>query len=200
MTTDVEALDAVRERVLEAACRLFAGRGINTTGVDLVSEAAGVSKRSLYQRFPSKDHLIAAYLPRATERFLDGVIPPEDSGLSPAARILEVFAATQRKSHEPGFRGCPVLNATAEISDMEHPVRDIAVGYKEQLTTYFTRQAEAAGAAAPALLAEQLTMVFDGAMAYASVRGKSVPDSVHVTVRTLLSAQGLRLPSQATKA
>ncbi|PRY43403.1 TetR/AcrR family transcriptional regulator [Umezawaea tangerina] len=194
MTTEAQALDGVRERVLEAACELFANRGINSTGVDLVSEVAGVSKRSLYQRFPSKDHLIAAYLPRATDRFLDGLVPAEDSGLSAAGRILEVFAATQRKSHQPDFRGCPVLNATAEIPDVGHPMRGIAVSYKDRLQGYFRAQAEAAGAADPELLAEQLAMVFDGAMSYGSVRDQPLPDSVHATARTLLAAQGVELP------
>jgi len=191
MTSEVSVVDGVRERVLEAACELFAARGINSTGVDLVSEVAGVSKRSLYQRFPSKDHLIAAYLPRATDRFLDGLIPAEDSGLSPAECLVEVFAATREKSHAPDFRGCPVLNATAEIVDVEHPMRGVAVSYKDMMHGYFTARAEAAGAADPGLLAEQLVMLFDGAMAFSSVRGLPVPESVLVTVRTLLAAQGV---------
>lgn len=196
MATGVKATDAVREHVLEAACKLFSSRGINNTGVDLVSETAGVSKRSLYQRFPSKDHLIAAYLPRATDRFLADLIPLADSGLSPAEVILEVFAAAQRKSHEPDFRGCPVLNATAEITDVQHPMRDIAVSYKKRMQSYFTQQAEAADATDPALLAEQLVMLFDGAMTYASVRNEPLPDSIRITVRTLLTAQTLQLPSR----
>ncbi|WP_204041157.1 TetR/AcrR family transcriptional regulator [Acrocarpospora phusangensis] len=198
MKTDVR-VDAVRERVLEAACKLFAGRGINATGVDLVSETAGVSKRSLYQRFPSKDHLIAAYLPRATDRFLADLIPSEDQGLSPVESILEVFSATCRKSAEPDFRGCPVLNAAAEITDTGHPMREIATSYKERMEGYFTRQAEAAGAADPALLAVQLTMLFDGAMSYAAVRNEPLPDTVDVTVRTLLAAQAVAVPAQVNE-
>ncbi|MFD3452464.1 TetR/AcrR family transcriptional regulator [Streptomyces sp. NPDC058691] len=194
MTIDTKAPDAVRERVLAAACDLFTTRGINTTGVDLVSESAGVSKRSLYQRFPSKDHLIAAYLPLATDRFMAGLIPPEDSGLSPAEKMIEVFAAARRASGEPGFRGCPVLNAAAEIPDTAHPMRGVALSYKERLQEYFTEQARAAGAAEPALLAEQLAMFFDGAMSYASVRNEPLPDTVTTTVRTLLAAQSVVLP------
>ncbi|MFE4628375.1 TetR/AcrR family transcriptional regulator [Streptomyces mirabilis] len=195
MTTDLKTVDGVRERVLEAACELFSSRGINSTGVDLVSEAAGVSKRSLYQRFPSKDHLIAEYLPRATERFLEGLIPAADSGLLPTENILAVFSATQRKSGSRDFHGCPALKAAAEISDPEHPVRGIAVSYKEALLGYFTQQAQAANAVDPCLLAEQLAVVFDGALSYSSVRNQSFPDSVLITVRTLLSAQGLEVPT-----
>ncbi|MGW7048843.1 TetR/AcrR family transcriptional regulator [Streptomyces avermitilis] len=190
MTID-DRTDRVRERVLEAACELFSKRGINSTGVDLVSEVAGVSKRSLYQRFPSKDHLIAAYLPRATDRFLEGLIPDEDGGRSPVENIVFFFAASQRKSTEPDFCGCPVLSAAAEIPDPEHPMRKIAVSYKDRMQGYFVQQAQLAGATEPTLLAEQLGVLFDGAMAYSLVRDQPFPDSVLITVRTLLAAQGL---------
>ncbi|MFJ5223109.1 TetR/AcrR family transcriptional regulator [Streptomyces sp. NPDC088400] len=191
MTID-DRTDSVRERVLEAACELFSSRGINSTGVDLVSEVAGVSKRSLYQRFPSKDHLIAAYLPRATDRFLEGlIIPDEDCDRSPVEKIVEFFAAAQRKSREPDFRGCPVLNAAAEISDPEHPMRKIAVSYKDRMQSYFVQEARLSGAAEPTLLAEQLGVLFDGAMAYGSVRNQPFPDSVLTTVRILFAAQEL---------
>ncbi|WP_405577686.1 TetR/AcrR family transcriptional regulator [Streptomyces sp. NBC_01190] len=194
MTTEVKAPDLVRERILEAACQLFGSRGINATGVDLVSEVAKVSKRSLYQRFPSKDQLIAAYLPLATERFLAPLIPPADSGLSPAAKILAVFAATRRESADAGFRGCPVLKAAAEIADIRHPARGIALSYKQLMEGYFAEQAMAAGATDPALLAEQLVMLFDGALSYAAVRSRPIPAGIHITVRTLLAAQSIDPP------
>ncbi|MFJ6984782.1 MULTISPECIES: TetR/AcrR family transcriptional regulator [unclassified Streptomyces] len=191
MTTGAKGVDQVRERVLEAACELFTRRGINSTGVDLVSEVAGVSKRSLYQRFPSKDHLIAAYLPRATDRFLEAVLPSEGDTTPPAGRLVAVFDTARRASADPDFRGCPVLNAAAELLDPEHPVRGVALGYKQRMEAYFTELAAAAGAVDAALLAEQLVVVFDGAMAYAAVRRTAFPESVCRTVRTLLATQGL---------
>ncbi|WP_329138699.1 TetR/AcrR family transcriptional regulator [Streptomyces sp. NBC_01476] len=196
MPTYAAPQDKVRDRVLDAACELFAARGINTTGVDLIAEVAGVSKRSLYQRFASKDDLIAAYLPVATDRFLNDLIPPADAGLSPVESILRVFTASQRASLDPGFGGCPVLNASAEIRDATHPLRSAAVAYKDRLQEWFAAHAEAAGATDPVLLAEQLAILFDGAMSYTSVRARPIPDSVYVTARALLTAQGLPLPAE----
>src|SRR6266568_127787 len=54
------------ERILAAADKLFYARGIRAVGVDTVAAGAGVSKRTLYHHYPSKDALIAAYL---TARF-----------------------------------------------------------------------------------------------------------------------------------
>ena len=51
-----------RQRLLDAAADLFYRQGIGAVGVDLVSMRAGVSKRTLYQQFGSKDRLIAESL------------------------------------------------------------------------------------------------------------------------------------------
>src|SRR5438132_1567068 len=50
------------ERILAAADKLFYSHGIRAIGVDAVAAEAGVSKRTLYNHYPSKDELIAAYL------------------------------------------------------------------------------------------------------------------------------------------
>src|SRR5947207_15195498 len=50
------------ERILAAADRLFYHHGIRAVGVDAVAAEAGVSKRTLYNYYASKDDLIAAYL------------------------------------------------------------------------------------------------------------------------------------------
>src|SRR5712691_7268789 len=54
------------ERILAAADKLFYAQGIRAVGVDTLAAEAGVSKRTLYNHYLSKDALIAAYL---TARF-----------------------------------------------------------------------------------------------------------------------------------
>lgn len=53
---------APRERIVRAARPLFLHRGIDNTSTDALAEAAGVSKRTLYQCYPSKDELLAAVM------------------------------------------------------------------------------------------------------------------------------------------
>jgi AcrR family transcriptional regulator len=181
--------DKVRERILQTACRLFYGEGINATGVDRISEVAGVSKRSLYQRFAGKDELIAAYLTAMGPRAVADYLPAEDDDATPVARILGVFSTLETASHDADFRGCPNLNAAAELPDPAHPARVIALRYKLQLQDFFARQAALAGAQDPDVLAEQLVMLFDGAMSHALVRDAPVPAGVYGAVRTLVDAQ-----------
>ncbi|SNT10420.1 DNA-binding transcriptional regulator, AcrR family [Asanoa hainanensis] len=180
--------DEVRDRVLATARQLFNHQGINATGVDLLSERAGVSKRTLYQRFRTKDDLIAAYLTQETECFLEDLLPPDDSGKPPAERIVSVFSAVREKSQDPDFQGCPVLNTTAEIRDPAHPARVVGLTYKQCLQQFFADEARAADATDPDQLSEQLVMLFDGAMSYSAVRGTPIPHSIEVAVRTLVDA------------
>lgn len=51
-----------RRRILESAYKLFYREGFQRTGVDEVAEAAGITKRTLYNHYPSKDDLIAGVL------------------------------------------------------------------------------------------------------------------------------------------
>ena len=58
-----------RERIIAAASKLFYSDGIRGVSVDAVAAKAGLTKRTLYYHFRSKDDLVAAYLaaPRPTQ-------------------------------------------------------------------------------------------------------------------------------------
>ena len=62
----------MKDRILETADRLFYLQGIRAVGVDTIAAEIGISKRTLYNHFPSKDALISAYLAR---RFVRRVHP-----------------------------------------------------------------------------------------------------------------------------
>ncbi|WP_371784358.1 TetR/AcrR family transcriptional regulator [Streptosporangium subroseum] len=188
MSTETKP-DQVRDRILKTAGELFYCEGINATGVDRISEAAGVSKRSLYQRFASKDELVVAYLVAAGAAYLDGVVPSEDDEKTPRDRMLAVFSGLQNKSFEEDFRGCPCVNAAAELADAAHPARVTAVENKLRLQGFFARQAVLAGALDPHGLAQQLMMVFDGGMSYALVHDTTIPGSCHAAAQALIEAQ-----------
>ena len=82
------------ERILDAAGTLFYTRGIRAVGVDSIAEAAGTTKKTIYDRFGSKDGLIVAYLHRRSLRWRSLVldfIRPLPVG---RAQALAVFDAT----------------------------------------------------------------------------------------------------------
>ena len=51
-----------KRRIIDAAYELFYKDGFARAGVDAIAERAGVTKRTLYQHFDSKDALVAAVL------------------------------------------------------------------------------------------------------------------------------------------
>ena len=59
----------MQDRILETADRLFYGQGIRAIGVDTIAAEVGISKRTLYNHFPSKDaHLSASRRKKANSR------------------------------------------------------------------------------------------------------------------------------------
>jgi len=69
------AKEAMQERILDTAGRLFYGQGIRAVGVDTIAAEIGISKRTLYNYFPSKDELIVAYLSRTYSTREKSLIP-----------------------------------------------------------------------------------------------------------------------------
>ena len=91
----------MKDRILETADRLFYLQGIRAVGVDTIAAEIGISKRTLYNHFPSKDALISAYLAR---RF----VAPRPSDKSPVEQILGTFNSLERRFCGQGFSRLPL--------------------------------------------------------------------------------------------
>ena len=185
------ATPPARQRLLDAAAGLFYRQGVTAVGVDLVSKAAGVSKRTLYQQFGSKDQLVAASLDAQGEAILGLYIPADDQDIPPRQRILAVFDRLGGWTASDAFRGCPFINTATELTDPGHPARQVARDYKLRLRGYFAGQAERAGAGNPQRLADQLIVVFDGAIVQAVMGTGLHTDAARTAVQALLDAQGI---------
>ncbi|MFF8392129.1 TetR/AcrR family transcriptional regulator [Streptomyces sp. NPDC016172] len=182
---------STRDRLLDAAAELFYREGVSL-GVETLCRSAGVSKRSMYQLFASKDEVLAASLARRLPEYEERLAPgPQESG-SPRERILHVFERLEKASAEPAYQGCPYLAALVELKDPEHPASAVARGAKEWLLSFFRTQAEEGGARDPELLARQLMLVFDGASARAGAGIETLDGLTTTTVTALLDASGTR--------
>ncbi|QNE19512.1 TetR/AcrR family transcriptional regulator [Kribbella qitaiheensis] len=183
-----------RQRLLDAAGELFYRDGLNI-GVDALCKAAGVSKKSMYQLFRSKDELIAESLASVGPAYQQALEPGVDDGSTPWERILAVFQKQDRLTAGDGFYGCPFLSTAVELKNPEHPGSVVARHFKQRLTDFFHGELLAAGAAAPEELAVQLTMVFDGASARAVVRAQALGGAGIRMAEAILIAAGVR-PSE----
>src|SRR5881394_1251499 len=120
----------MKDRILQTADRLFYLQGIRAVGVDTIAAEIGISKRTLYNHFPSKGALISAYLAR---RF----VAPRSSDKSPVEQILGTFDSLERRFSAKDFRGCPFVNAVAELGSADKAVRKIAIAFKEGRRLWF---------------------------------------------------------------
>ncbi|MFI1393484.1 TetR/AcrR family transcriptional regulator [Streptomyces sp. NPDC020681] len=181
---------STRDRLLDAAAELFYREGVGI-GVEALCRAAGVSKRSMYQLFDSKDAVLAASLKRRAAGYESQLLPPQDDQRPPRARILHVFEQLEAASIRPEYRGCPYLATQVELKNPDHPASRVARKVKDGLTAYFRSEAERGGAQDPALLARQLTLVFDGASARAGVGAETLDGLTPATAGALLDAAGI---------
>ncbi|WP_399889419.1 TetR/AcrR family transcriptional regulator [Streptomyces sp. BBFR51] len=153
-------------RVLAAAERLFYERGIHAVGVDLIAAEAGVTKKTLYDRFGSKEQIVVEYLAGRDERWRDVLARHLDAaaGQGPASRILAVFEASRAWAAEYGSKGCSMINAHAEIGDPAHPAYPVIVAQKAWMLDLFTRLARETGTGDADRLGRTLMLLHEGAL------------------------------------
>lgn len=154
-------------RVLDAASRLFYERGIHAVGVDTIAEAAGVTKKTLYDRFGSKEALVVSYLQHRDARWRDRVAGQLARVPDPGAdRVLAVFDAAISWSDENSPKGCSAINARAEIGEGndDHPVFPEVSRQKAWLLDLFEELCGEAGITDPQAMAQAMMLLYEGAI------------------------------------
>ncbi|MHC1558329.1 TetR/AcrR family transcriptional regulator [Actinomycetospora sp. C-140] len=163
---------SARSKLLDAAAARFYARGVAATGIDTITADAGVAKMSLYNNFASKADLVAAYLDRRQQEFLDLrrrrlEALPADAG--PGARALTVVDAYRdHAAGVDGFRGCGLLNAAGELAS-DDPARALVARQKDEVETLLREALAPREDAAP--LAEHLSLLLEGAMVRGGLDG-----------------------------
>jgi AcrR family transcriptional regulator len=172
-----------RDRILDAASRLFREHGARAVGLQQIIDECGCGKNVLYREFASKDALVAAYLERCQVEWnaiMDAAIAAHDDG--PDRQLVDLVRAVVRQVSTPGFRACPFRSTHAEFPDDGHPARKVAVDHVRTLRTRLGKLAERAGARDPRRLADQLTLIIDGLYSSGPMAGTRGPAAVAVAL------------------
>jgi len=178
-----------RDQIIDAARRCFYERGITATGVDTIAAAAGVSKRTLYNHFPSKDDLLLAYIELRDHRWrtileerLDGVDDPVD-------RVLVYFDAYFDVPEDEDFRGCSLINAAAEIPEADSPVLEHLRANKERVRQEIGALVREAKIPDPDTIATTLVLLLEGSVAlYGILHDQEGVETAKEAARRLLAA------------
>ncbi len=176
-----------RQRILDAAAELFYREGINATGVERLAAESSVSKRTLYQHFPSKTAVVEEYLRSIDQRVAGRAA---DTGHhTPRERLLAVFQAPTARSGP--LRGCPFHNAAVEAAGTMPGVHEIVRASKRSFIDGLTELAKQAGADDPQLLGNELGVLYEGAAALATSLDDSLPWTLARTAAATLIDQAV---------
>ncbi|GAA4910243.1 TetR/AcrR family transcriptional regulator [Streptomonospora salina] len=166
METRADTTPAGR-RILDAAGGLFYREGINAVGVALVSDTAGVTKKTLYDRFGSKDELVVHYLRRRHENWWAHLDERLDA--APPPRTLALMDAYLSHPELEVGRGCAFINAAAELPAGHAGWKTI----REHKEAVRARIAELIAEDAPGAdaedLAEHVFLLLEGAIAHRGI-------------------------------
>lgn len=167
-----------RERLLATADRMLYAEGLSGSGIDRIISEAGIAKGSLYGNFPSKDDLIDAYLSARHTRTIEVFNAIESLEGSLSDKIEAVFNYLVDQTRDDAFRGCAFVVAAAEEPDTDRPPMRWARVNKRAVYDSLLRILAKAGVARPETVAEQLCILYDGALISSALRPES--DAVNV--------------------
>lgn len=152
-----------RERIMTAASHLFCNHGFAATGIDSILARAGTAKATLYHHFSSKEDLIAAVLEAEGATWREWFFGRLAQVEGPARkRILAVFDVLEEWFSDPGFYGCPFINAVAEFDTGNDAVRRAADEHKKHLVTWLKAQAFELKAPDATELTRSIAVLIDG--------------------------------------
>lgn len=157
-----------QERIVDAAAKLFHAQGVRTVSVDAIAKKAGVTKRTLYYHFRSKDNLITAYLQRRDEPNL--VIFQQwfaETEGDIAAKVEGIFTNLAKSARHQKWKGCGFLRTSAELINLPgHPAVVAARAHKKRVEDWLSLNLGATRSTAQAQdLARQVMLLLDGAFA-----------------------------------
>ena len=157
-----------KDRILAAAAKLFHDEGIRAVSMDAVAERTGVTKRTLYYHFRSKDDLIAAHLEARDQpnlalfqKWFDGT----DGDV--AEKVRGIFEALGQAAGHPKWKGCGFLRTSVELINLPgHPAIVAGRRHKKRVEEWLSSiLVEVVALEQAQLTARQIILLLDGAFA-----------------------------------
>lgn len=149
-------------KLITAAERLFDRHGYMATGMDRLTEAAGMSSRTLYKHAGSKAQLMASVLSARDRRFMARL---------EVRSIDALFAALEDWVRVEGTRGCFFLRAKAETGGETPEIAEAVAAHKAAFAQRIGEVVAAELGRDDPALAEQVLVLFEGATHAAVYRG-----------------------------
>lgn len=182
---------STRDRILSAANKLFYDEGIRATSVDGIAEKAGITKKTLYYHFPSKDNLVEGYLESRDQPNLELFAQWFDAcDGSVADKVAAIFTAVGKGARHPKWKGCGFQRTVAELANMPgHPAVQVGARHKKKFEAWLTVKFTEAGLENPAELARHIVVLMEGTFAILLMhRDPDYADAAAIAARQMVRA------------
>lgn len=179
-----------RNGILDAAYGLFYREGFARVGVDAIAAAAGVTKRTLYYHFESKDELAGAVLRHQHERALGRIQSWAASDSDDPERLVEeIFGKLETWAGDAKWLGSGFTRITMELADLPgHPARAAARRHKAAIEDWLAGRLAELGVAAPAEKARQIKLLLEGCLSLILIHGDtSYAQSAAVAAKAIVA-------------
>src|SRR4051794_2820615 len=166
--------EEIRGRIVDAAYESFWRQGFRRSSVASIAERAGLTKRTVYAYFRSKDDLLAVVLQRYEELAAERLKHIGDR--LPANRIglVDSFFAQLSgwASATPRWSGSGFTRLVVELADLPgHPARAIARRAKAKTESWIAERLASARVANAQLRAREIMLLVEGSMALTLIHG-----------------------------
>jgi AcrR family transcriptional regulator len=160
-----------RQRILDAAYSLFWRQGFLRVSMDDIAARAGITKRALYQHFPSKDDLITAALAHSSELAIERLRAFERPAKSEEL-IDSFFGQLAKWASTPNWSGAGFTRVVVELADLRgHPARAIARKHKAAVEQWLADALAATQVSSSRDRAREIMLLMEGAMALMLIHG-----------------------------
>jgi AcrR family transcriptional regulator len=177
-----------RERILSTAYELFTRRGVRDVGVDEVVEKANVAKTTLYRHFPSKDHLVLAFLDEREQQWTVDIVDrlSAERAPDPEGQLLAIFDVFEDWFQQrTDYEACSFIKVLLEMG-AEGPIGQACIAHLHHIRDIVRDRAQRAGLRNPDEFAASWNILMKGSIVVAAEGDLSAAQSAKTMAKRLI--------------
>lgn len=186
--TDILKRSEKLDLIIDSAYKVFYENGFHAAGVDSLLIDTGISKRTLYKYFRSKEDLIAAtvkHFQHLTFKALGAELERRTD--DPKQKILEIFKMKKEAFEQGNFTGCFATNAKLEFEGKNPLIEQSCTCFVRSVEDFIAGLCDEAGVKDPKKSASKIMMLLQGTIVYGqSTRSPEAADNAYELVKEIL--------------
>lgn len=156
-----------RDDIVRQAYGVFYEHGCHATGIDRLLVNSGISKRTLYKYFRSKEELVSAAVAHYKDTTLAAMIDELSKRTSdPEEKLLAIFDLRREILEAGDYSGCFAINAKLEYEGKNPEIETACCQFEAEFESFITDLCVEAGLRHPEHVARQIMVLLEGTIVY----------------------------------